>query len=368
MSPSFLLLALSWAAWLSSSPAAAQAPSDAANEGLADDSAWQQVGSFSGARSSGGQDVLGNEIFRESRNGDLFQDLGDLQIDLGHSWDSASVGLNANFKRRVVERHQALDPVSTIAPDELSYFQTINSALGKVQLGSTTSRGVSTPSASGFSSEAGFVITVAETQLRGRSATSRHRRIHVGTTGQELHKYWDTHGIHFDRHILHDTGRAWWTSSACSPARSVRSSRTPKPGAEFFEGFVEPLTTWADSECRSRLRFSPAPDSRLRVGDAVSYVVFIEVAPLSAGMDKWGVQVSMKGFVRFLRETTIVKQAGNSVLVRVKNIAAQGVETTPLKIRPELKWLVLPLRLHLPRRPFRPEPASALPSSCTTST
>lgn len=333
---------------MSGSPATAQTPpagqpppAQGAAEGLDGNPAWQQVGSFSGARGTGGQDLLANEVFRDSRNGDLFQDLGDLQVDLSHTWDTVSLGLNASFKRRVVERHLTLEPGATIQPDQLSYFQTINSALSKAQLTADYLKDRIDPFGVGFSSEAGFVITVAETKDPRPLGERPSKRIRLDTPGQELRKYWDSHGVHFDRHILQDAGKAVADFVGLLAGQIGANFEDTEAGAEFFEGFVEPLTMWTDLGVPIKASLFTDPDSGLRPGDAVSYVAFIEVAPLSAGMDKWGVKVNMKGFARYLRETTIVKEAGDMVLVRVKNLAARGAETTPVKIRPELKWLFL---------------------------
>jgi hypothetical protein len=307
-------------------------------EGLAGDPSWQQVGSFAGARGETALDLLSNEVFRESRTGDLFQDLGDLQIAFGADWHVIDTGLKANFKRRVVERHDALEPGAEVGPADLSRFQTINSALGKAQLGVDYAQNKFDPFAVGLQSEAGFVVTLAQTQPPRPLDEHNARRTHLGTTSEELHDYWNTHGVRFDRHILGDVGRGLVDFLGLIAGQIGSHFEDTEMGAQYFEGFVEPLTVWADLGVPLKPELFEGPDSALAPGDAVSYLVFLEVAPLSAGMDKWGAQINLKGFLRFLRETTIMELPNNQILLRVKNIAAQGVETTPLKIRPELRW------------------------------
>lgn len=310
-------------------------------EGLAGDPAWQQVGGFTGVRNASGIDLLANEVFRESRTGDLFQDLGDLQIEVSHDWDVVDLGLQANFKRRVVERHEALPPGALIGADDLSSFQSINSALGKAQLNVDYLKDRIDPAGGGFSSEAGFVITVAQSNPPAPLDLRSSRRIHVGTPAQELREFWKTHGVRFDRHILRDAGRGLVDLLGLLAGQIGAHFEDTEVGAQYFEGFAEPLTIWADLGVPLKPELFRGPASSLRPNDAVSYLVFVEVAPLSAGVDRWGAKVNVKGFLRFLRETTIVKLPDDQVLLRVKNVAAQGVETTPIKVRPELKWLFL---------------------------
>ncbi len=319
----------------------AQEPAPAAEAGLAGDPAWQQIGGFNGVRGETGIDLLANEVFRESRTGDLFQDLGDLQIAYGADWDTVDIGLKANFKRRVVERHDALAPGAEVGPGDLSRFQTINSALGKAQLGVDYLKDRIDPFGVGFQSEAGFVVTVAQTLPPDPLDERTSRRTHVQTARQELHDYWNTHGVRFDRHILRDVGRGLVDFLGLLAGQVGSHFEDTELGAQYFEGFVEPLTIWSDLGVPLKPELFEGPDSALKPGDAVSYLVFLEVAPLSAGTNHWGTQINLKGFLRFLRETTIVELPNNQILLRVKNIAAQGIETTPLKIRPEVRWFFL---------------------------
>jgi hypothetical protein len=323
----------------SSPPPAATAPGGP--QSLGEDPAWQSIGGFNGPRGEGGIDLLQNEVFRESRNGDLFQDLGDLQFEVSKAWDVVDVGAQANFKRRVVERHQALAPGTEVGPGDLSYFQEINSALGKADLGVDYSQQHLDPLGVGFNAEAGFVVTVAQSKRPHPLGMTTSRRTHVGSVGDELREYWRSHGVRFDRHILKDVGRGFVDFLGLIGGQIGAHFEDTEVGAQYFEGFVEPLTIWTDLGVPLRPELFRGEESALRPGDAVSYLVFLEVAPLSAGLDRWGTQSNLKGFLRFLRETTIVREPDDQVLLRVKNIAAQGVETTPIKIRPELKWLFL---------------------------
>ncbi len=332
---------LALVATLCSGSASLVAQSDGPPESLDGDPAWLRVGDFSGVRDPSGADLLADEVFRDSRNGDLFQDLGDLEVQFGRSWDVVSTSLRANFKRRVVERHAQREPGALIDGQDLSYFQTINSALGKGELDVDYLKDRVDPFGGGLSSEAGFVITVAQSKEPIPLGERTSRRLHVGTPAEELRSYWQSHGVRFDRHILTDVGKGLVDFLGLFAAQIGGHFEDTEAGAEYFEGFVEPLTIWADLGVPLRPELFSGPNQTLRTGDAVSYLVFIEVAPISAGMDKWSVQTSLKGFFRFLRETTMVELGNDQLLVRVKNIAAQGIEATPIKIRPELKWLFL---------------------------
>ncbi|MEO8503455.1 MAG: hypothetical protein ABI609_06115 [Acidobacteriota bacterium] len=333
-----LLAGLSWA-----SSAVAQESASEIREmpDLAGNPEWKALGSFDGSRSPEATDLLSDEIFKESRNGELFQDLGDLQFELGHAFDKVDLTLLANFKRRVVERHKEIEPGGVVGTNDFSYFQSINSALGKGRLKVDYLGDRLDPFRIGLATEAGFVITVASTEPLHALAEGSSRRLHVGTASEEMQQYWTTHGVHFNRQILHDAGRGLADFIGLLAGQIGRHFEDTEQGAVFFEGFAEPITVWADLGVPIRADLFNASNTELQSGDAVSYLAFVEVAPVSLGMDRWGARVNFKGFLRFLRETTIVKRADDIVLVRVKNVAARGLETTPLKIRPEVKLLFL---------------------------
>ena len=81
-------------------------------------------------------------------------------------------------------------------------------------------------------------------------------------------------------------------------------------------------------------------DPTLAVGDSLTFLTFVGLSPLTAGINKSGVRLGYQRYLRLLRETTVVKEPDNEVLVRVRDWRGNGNELTPFKYRPEVKiWI-----------------------------
>lgn len=302
---------------------------------------WLQIGSFSGAHSDTFRDFVENEVFREARTGDLFQDLGDLQLQATASVEGARIGMQAHAERRVVERHQDLPPGSVLAADDLSRFQAINSLTHKTVLKADyVSDGIG-PLVLRFEAEAGFSLTAAETQKPRALGLSPSRKLRSRQLKAGLAQYWKDTGWRLNRQILPKTGRSLLLILDTLAVGIGRSFEDTERGAVFLEGFVEPLTLWSDLGVPVPVRVFRRSDSRLQPGDTVTYTSFLGVSPLTAGAGGFGFQTSHQGFARFVRQTTAVKQRDDTVLVRVKSIVSRGTELTPLKIRPTVGWFFL---------------------------
>jgi hypothetical protein len=302
---------------------------------------WVQIGSFSGAHSDSFRDFVENEVFREARTGDLFQDLGDLQLQLTASVEGARLGMQGHAERRVVARHEDLPPGSPVADGDLSRFQAINSLTHKTFLKADYVSDGLGPLILRFEAEAGFSLSAAETQPPRALDLTPNRKLPSPQLIAGLAQYWKDTGWRLNRQILPKTGRSLLLLLDALAAGIGRSFEDTERGAVFLEGFVEPLTLWSDLGVPVPVEIFRRDDPRLEPGDTVTYTSFLGISPLTAGAGGFGLQTSHQGFVRFVRQTTAVKQRDDTVLVRVKSIASRGTELTPLKIRPTIGWFFL---------------------------
>lgn len=295
------------------------------------DADWVTVGSMSGARATSFEDFLDNELFQEARTGELFQELGELEARVGYTKNLVSANLHANFKRRIVDRHRILAPGSEVSAQDLSGFEAINSAIGKAVL-TADYIDIPGPAAVRFEAEAGYSLTVAE---------SRPGRSEEGADDALAERRLAELDARLPRRVLHRVGRGLvQTVDRLATGVGARFEDTEK-GALFLAGFSEPLTLWADFGFPLSAELFAAEDERLKPGDAASHSTFFEVQPLIAGVRGAGMRVSAGTFYRFVRTTSVIKLADDQVLIQIKNLAARGFETIPLKIRPELRWFVL---------------------------
>lgn len=300
---------------------------------LADqDADWVTVGSMSGAPATSFEDFVDNEVFQEARTGELFQELGELEVRAGYTKNLVSADLRANFKRRLVDRHRILSAGSEVSATELSGFEAINSAIAKAVL-TADYIDIPGPAAVRFEAEAGYSLTVAESRtgqpqpLNDGAAEAERRLAELETS--------------LPKRVLRRAGRGLvHTVDRLATGIGTHFEDTEK-GALYLAGFAEPLTLWADFGFPLPTELFTAHDDRLQPGDAASHSAFFEVQPFVAGVRGAGMRVSVGTFYRFVRTTTVVKLADDQVLVQIKNLAARGFEAIPLKIRPELRWFVL---------------------------
>jgi hypothetical protein len=109
--------------------------------------------------------------------------------------------------------------------------------------------------------------------------------------------------------------------------------------AIFYESYGDTVSLFIDVGLPVEAEPFTEGDPRLGPGDFVRQITFVGLSPIGAGIEAYGVGAGYQHFYRYLRETTIVKEAGGTVLVQVRTGMAKGDETTPLKVRPEVRIL-----------------------------
>ncbi len=302
---------------------------------------WRRIGSFSGAPVEGAGEFFDNELFREARSGDLFQELGDFDVSFGHTWSATKVDASITYSRRVLDKHLQLPAGSTVGDHELSWFQTVNSARAKTSLDVDYLPDSNATIGVGLHAESGFVLTAAETQEPRKLGAEFSRTTSRENLRAELAGYWDKKDARFRKHILPRFGRTLLgLLDALATEINIGFEDTEK-GALYFEGFVEPMTLWVDLGFPLKADLFTSADTRLQPGDGATYTAFVGISPLRLSAHEIGLRASYEYFYRLIRETTVIEQADDHVLVRIRTIAAKGQEITPIKIRPEIRLLFL---------------------------
>ncbi|HXU33017.1 MAG TPA: hypothetical protein VN851_20820 [Thermoanaerobaculia bacterium] len=302
---------------------------------------WRRIGSFSGAPVEGAGEFFDNELFREARSGDLFQELGDLDISFGQTWSATSVDAAITYSRRVLDKHLELAPGSTVGDGDLSWFQTVNSARAKTSLDVDYLPDSNATIGVGLHAESGFVMTAAETQAPRKLGAEFSRTASRENLRAELAGYWDKKDARFRKKILPRLGRTLLGLLDALASEINLGFEDTEKGALYFEGFVEPMTLWVDLGFPLKTDLFTSADPRLQPGDGATYTAFVGISPLRFSAHELGLRASYEYFYRLIRETTVIEQADDHVLVRVRTIAAKGQEITPIKIRPEVRLAFL---------------------------
>ncbi len=302
---------------------------------------WLRIGSFSGAPVEGAGEFFDNELFREARSGDLFQELGDLDISIGKSWSIPSVDGSIAYSRRVLDKHRELPAGTAVGDGDLSWFQAVNSARAKASLDLDYLPDSGGTIGVGLHSEAGFVLTAAETQDPRRLGLEFSRTVSRESLRAELAGYWDKKDARFRKKILPRLSRTLLAMLDALATEVNLGFEDTEKGALYFEGFVEPMTLFVDLSFPLETDLFTSADPRLAPGDGATYTAFVGISPLRISAREIGLRTSYEYFYRLIRETTVIEQADDHVLVRVRTIAAKGQEITPIKIRPEIRLALL---------------------------
>lgn len=302
---------------------------------------WRRIGSFTGAPVEGAGEFFDNELFREARSGDLFQELGDLDISFGQDWSATSVDASIAFSRRVLDKHLEMPVGSTVSDHDLSWFQTVNSARAKTSLDVDYLPDSGAAIGVGLHAESGFVLTAAETQPPRKLGPEFSRTASRENLRAELSGYWDKNDARFRKRILPRLSRTLLAMLDALATEVNLGFEDTEKGALYFEGFVEPMTLWVDLGFPLKTELFTSADKRLHAGDGATYTAFVGISPLRLSAHEIGLRASYEYFYRLIRETTVIEQENDHVLVRVRTIAAKGQEITPIKIRPEIRLAFL---------------------------
>lgn len=298
---------------------------------------WLRIGSFTGAPVEGAGEFFDNELFREARSGDLFQELGDFDISFGKTWSATSLDASITYSRRVLDKHRELPPGSTLGDRDLSWFQAVNSARAKTSLDVDYLPDSSALIGVGFHAESGFVLTAAETQSPRKLGPEFSRTVSRENLRAELAGYWDKNDARFRKKLLPRLSRTLLAMLDALATEINLGFEDTEKGALYFEGFVEPMTLWVDLGFPLKTELFTSADPRLQPGDGATYTAFVGISPLRLSARELGMRASFEYFYRLIRETTVIELADDHVLVRVRTIAAKGREITPIKIRPEVR-------------------------------
>jgi len=297
---------------------------------------WETIGGFKGAAGTALMNRVNNLLFEQEANGSLYRDLGDITLGLGFSTDHARVQWDNSFYRRVLPIHEDIEPGGTITGDDLSSYLDIKTLISRGRLNYNYITGED--GALGVEGEGGVSLTL------GRI----HPALHLGDRPlqealadperqiPDLTREWPK-GEHKSLIRLGTEGTAWLTNWIASGIgdKSIDTARSEI----FYRNYDESITLFIDLEIPVEAELFTAEDTRLNPGDFVRQITFVGLSPIAAGIRRYGVEISYRRFYRFLRETTVVKEPGGTVLVRVRTGLAKGDETTPLRIRPEIRVL-----------------------------
>jgi hypothetical protein len=328
-------VAVAVAAWLS--PASLLA---AARGAPAPEPGWAIIGSFEGTGRAGFVRRLNDWLFENERDGDLYQDLGNLNVGVGYDLGGVRTKWDNDFERRVIRAHRELEPGSVVGADDLSRYREISQVRSRVRVTWDYLPDLIGDLDVGVQVDGGYVLALASSQKR-EEMRDQPERLERRPAAEEYRDFLAEHDIVGRKNPLYlAAGYGGGVIDMVAGALGGQLADTER-AVIFFEDYAEPVVLFPDLGLPLALEHFTDGDNALAVGDSVTYTAFAGVSPLNAFVDRKGWKASFRRYVRFLRETTVEKRARNRVLVRVRRSFSNGNERIPLKYRPEISWFAV---------------------------
>ncbi len=300
---------------------------------------WERIGSFKGAA---GPSLLGRVndlLFEQEASGSLYRDLGDVSLGLSYRPEAGEIKWDNSFYRRVLPLHREIERGGVVTGADVSSYLDIKTLIsrGRARYDAITNI-IGNDGAIGVQVEGGVSLSLGRIHpslvLGDRPLEEALDDADRGVV--KLTQDWPQGQ---DRSLLRlaTEGIAGLTQAIANAIG--RKTIDTERAAIFYESYGDTITLFLDVGLPVEAEPFTEADNRLGPGDFVRQITFVGLSPISAGIRTYGVEVMYQRFYRFIRETTIVKETGGTVLVQVRTAMAKGNETTPLKIRPEVRLL-----------------------------
>ncbi len=312
----------------------------AVERGIPAEPGWQVAGSFEGTAGPGLGAQINDWLFENERDGDLYQDLGNLSVGVGYDYGGVELDWDNDFERRVLLEHAELPSGSRVRPDDVSGYLEVSQARSRLRLTWDYLPDLVGDLDLGVQVEGGYVVGLARRPRVTDGEQPRDRLVRRGA-GHEYGEFLREHGIRDTRKPLYLA--AGWAGGLIDLAAGALGTQVAdtERAVVFFDDYAEPAVLFPDLGLPLRDELFAPGSAALASGDVVTYTAFVGLSPLRAAYNQHGVRASARRFWRFLRETTVERRDPLRVVVRVRRSVSEGNEVIPLKVRPEVRWLAL---------------------------
>jgi len=302
---------------------------------------WMVIGDFSGSADLGLVSRLSNWFFEYERGDSLYQDMGDLGIGLGGDSGNFSWKLDWFFRRRVARSQELKPRGATITADDISYFSNINTSRIRLRTNWDYLRDANDIAGVGVEVEGGFSVTMARKRQPLFFTDDTDPTDILSSPLEEFKEFFVEEDVNLkENDVVYVTvGSMAAVVDGAAAAVGNRLANTEQ-AAIYWDEYSRPMMLFPRTGIPVRLRVFTGDDPTLAIGDSLTFLTFVGLSPLNARVDKAGARVGWKRYLRLLRETTILKEPDDIVLVRVRDWRGNGNELQPFKYRPGVKlWI-----------------------------
>jgi hypothetical protein len=300
---------------------------------------WERIGGFSGAAGTNLLGRVNDLLFEQEATGSLYRDLGDVSLGLSWDPDAGEIRWDNSFYRRVLPLHREVEPGGLVTGEDLSSYLDIKTLIsrGRARWDAITPL-LGDEGAIGMQVEGGVSLSLGRIHP-ALNLGDRTLEEALSDPERDIEKLTQEWPEGRSKSLLRmategAAGLTQWIADAIG-RRTVDTERA----AIFYESYGDTVSLFIDVGLPVEAEPFTEGDPRLGPGDFVRQVTFVGLSPIGVGIEAYGVGAGYQHFYRYLRETTIVKEAGGTVLVQVRTGMAKGDETTPLKFRPEIRIL-----------------------------
>ena len=305
---------------------------------------WLVIGDFTGSTGVGLTSLLSNWFFEYERGDSLYRDMGDLGVGIGGEIGSVQLNLDWYFRRRVARWQETKPAGSTITADDISYLSNINTSRLRLRADFNYWENLDEWASVGIRTEGGFSVSLARKRqptvfLDGTESTES-----LGSMGNEFSQFFVEEDVNLNENdfVYVTVGSL---AAVVDGAAAVAGNRfaSTEQAAVYWDEYSRPMMLFPDLGIPVRLNAFMGDDPAMAVGDSLTFLTFTGISPLAAGVREYGVQLGYQRYLRLLRETTVVKEPDDELLVRVRDWRGNGYEVTPFKYRPEVRIWILRL-------------------------
>jgi hypothetical protein len=270
--------------------------------------------------------------------------MGDLGVGIGADVGSVKLNLDWYFRRRVARWQETKPPGSTITANDISYLSNINTSRLRLRADFNYWENVDEWASVGIRTEGGFSVSLARKRQPNVFLDETVSTESLGSMGHEFAEFFVEEDVNLNENdfVYVTVGSLAAVADGAAAGVGNRFASTEQ-AAVYWDEYSRPMMLFPDLGIPVRLSAFMGDDPAMAVGDSLTFLTFTGLSPLAAGVREYGVELGYQRYLRLLRETTVVKEPDDELLVRVRDWRGNGYELTPFKYRPEVRIWILRL-------------------------
>ena len=303
---------------------------------------WLVIGDFTGSADVGLRSLVSNWFFEYERGDSLYRDMGDLGVGIGGDIGAVKARLDWYFRRRVARSQDVKPAGSTITAQDISYLSNINTSRLRLRADWNYLENADDWASVGVRTEGGFSVTMARKRQPTIHLPETMPTEALGSGWDEFKEFFVEEDVNLNENNVIYVGVGSMAAVVDGAAAAVGNRfATTEHAAVYWDEYSRPMMLFPQAGIPVKLSVFTGDDPTLAIGDSLTFLTFVGLSPLTAGVNKYGVRLGYQRYLRLLRETTVVKEADDEVLVRVRDWRGNGNELTPFKYRPEVRlWII----------------------------